>query len=126
LHKGTDYPPIIYTQANKVMENLITSGCYAFNAAHCVAYGLLAHWTMWFKVYHPAIFYACSLAQYDENPDKQRQLLRDAVKHGVDIRSPEPQASDVTWKPVRSDLQGTSVEWPERQPMGPTGRGTPQ
>jgi DNA polymerase-3 subunit alpha len=77
---------------------MITSGSYAFNAAHCVAYGLLAYWTMWFKVHHPAIFYASSLSQYDENPDKTRQLLRDAVKHGIEIYSPDPQASDVTWK----------------------------
>jgi DNA polymerase-3 subunit alpha len=98
LHERTDYPPISRTQAKKVWGSMITSGSYAFNAAHCVAYGLLAYWTMWFKVYHPAIFYASSLAQYDENPDKTRQLLRDAVKHGIDIRSPEPQASDVTWK----------------------------
>lgn len=98
LHKRTDYPPISYSQAKKVWGSMITSGSYAFNAAHCVAYGLLAYWTMWFKVHHPAIFYASSLAQYDENPDKTRQLLRDAVKHGVEIYSPDPEASGITWK----------------------------
>ena len=101
LHERTDYPPISLTQAKKVWGNMITSGSYAFNAAHCVAYGLLAYWTMWFKCYHPAIFYACSLAQTD-NPDKSRQLLRDAVKHGIDVRSPDPAGSDVTWKPSRN------------------------
>jgi DNA polymerase-3 subunit alpha len=75
---------------------MITSGSYAFNAAHCVAYGLLAYWTMWFKVHYPAIFYACSLAQTD-NPDKSRQLLRDSVKHEIDVRSPDPRASGMTW-----------------------------
>jgi len=99
LHKRTDYPPISLAQAKRVWGNMITSGSYAFNAAHCVAYGLLAYWTMWFKVHHPAIFYACSLAQ-TENPDKTRQLLRDAVKHGIDVRSPDPRESDATWKPA--------------------------
>lgn len=105
LHKRTDYPPISRSQAQKVWGSMITSGSYAFNAAHCVAYGLLAYWTMWFKVHHPAIFYACSLAQYDENPDKTRQLLRDAVKHGVDVRSPDPRESGVTWKPSTNGSQ---------------------
>jgi DNA polymerase-3 subunit alpha len=99
LHERTDYPPISHAQAKKVWGNMITSGSYAFNAAHCVAYGLLAYWTMWIKVHHPAIFYACSLAQ-TENPDKTRQLLRDAVKHGIDVRSPSPSESDATWKPA--------------------------
>jgi DNA polymerase-3 subunit alpha len=100
LHERTDYPPISLSQAKKVWGSMITSGSYAFNAAHCVAYGLLAYWTMWFKVHHPAIFYACSLAQYDENPDKTRQLLRDAVKHGIDIQSPDPNVSQATWEPA--------------------------
>jgi DNA polymerase-3 subunit alpha len=103
LHERTDYPPISEAQARKVWGNMITSGSYAFNAAHCVAYGLLAYWTMWFKVHHPAIFYARSLRQFDENPDKQRQLLRDAVKHDIDVLSPDPQASADTWKPLVSN-----------------------
>jgi len=95
----------------KVWGSMITSGSYAFNAAHCVAYGYLAYWTMWFKVHHPAIFYAASLAVADENPDKTRQLLRDAVKHNIDVRSPDVRESDMTWKPIpRTQLEKWAIE----------------
>jgi DNA polymerase-3 subunit alpha len=32
-------------------------GAYGFNIAHCVAYTLIAFYTMWLKVYHPLVFY---------------------------------------------------------------------
>jgi DNA polymerase-3 subunit alpha len=97
LHERTDYPPISEEQAKKVWGNMITSGSYAFNAAHCVAYGLLAYWTMWFKEYHPAEFYAASARHYGEH--KQRDILRDADKHGVRILRPRLGRSDASWKP---------------------------
>jgi DNA polymerase III alpha subunit len=31
----------------------ITAGSYAFNAAHAVAYGMIASHSMWFKRYEP-------------------------------------------------------------------------
>jgi len=97
LHTRTDYPPISEEQARKVWGDMITSGSYAFNAAHCVAYGLLAYWTMWFKEYHPAEFYAASARHYGEH--KQRDILRDADKHGVRILRPRLGRSDASWKP---------------------------
>ena len=96
--------PISKEDVKAVWGSMITSGSYAFNAAHCVAYGYLAYWTMWLKVYHPAVFYACSLKQTD-NPDKIRNLLRDAAKpksyrRPVKIKNPDVKDSDARWKPV--------------------------
>jgi Zierdtviridae DNA polymerase len=96
LHTRTDYPPITEEQARKVWGDMITSGSYAFNAAHCVAYGLLAYWTMWFKVYYPAEFYAASARHYSE--EKQRDTLRDAEKHGVKVLKPRLGRSEASWK----------------------------
>jgi hypothetical protein len=39
LEQRTDFPPISESQARKVWGDMITSGSYAFNAAHCAAYG---------------------------------------------------------------------------------------
>src|SRR4051794_25069259 len=97
LHTRTDFPPITEQQARKVWGNMITSGSYAFNAAHCVAYGLLAYWTMWFKIHHPAEFYAASVRHYGEH--KQRDILRDASQHYVRILKPRIGRSEGEWKP---------------------------
>jgi len=97
LHERTDYPPITEEQAKKVWGNMITSGSYAFNAAHCVAYGLLAYWTMWFKIHYPVEFYAASARHYSDT--KTRDILRDAEKHGVTILKPRVGRSIDSWKP---------------------------
>jgi len=97
LTERTGYPEIPEAMALKVWRNMITSGSYAFNAAHCVAYGLLAYWTMWFKVYHPAEFYAASARHYSDV--KQRDILRDADQHGVKVLKPRIGRSAPSWKP---------------------------
>ena len=68
--------------ANKVFSALATAGAYAFNAAHCVSYGMLAYWTMWLKRHHPLAFYVAALRKYE---DKQSDLLKDLGKHGRNI-----------------------------------------
>jgi len=97
LTERTDFPAISEEQARKVWGDMITSGSYAFNAAHCVAYGLLAYWTMWFKVHYPAEFFAASVKHYGEH--KQRDILRDADQHGVRILKPRVGRSSGSWKP---------------------------
>lgn len=82
--------------ANAIWGACITAGSYAFNAAHCVAYGMLAYWTMWLKRHHPQEFYAAALQKF---PQKQLELLRDAVKHKLKVLPPHPTRSGVTWTP---------------------------
>lgn len=97
LAERTSYPPITERDAKRVWLSMITSGSYAFNAAHCVAYGLLAYWTMWFKVHHPYAFYAASAKHYGD--EKQRDILRDAERHRIRVLKPRLGRSDATWKP---------------------------
>lgn len=94
-------PRMTKSEAKSVWGSMITSGSYAFNAAHCVAYGYLANATMYFKKHYAPVFYAASLAEADQNPDKTRSLLRDAIKHDVKIRKPKASKAMVTWVPVR-------------------------
>lgn len=100
LHeREPDMPPISEELAQTIWSMCITSGAYAFNAAHSVAYGMISYWTMWLKVHHPAAFYAASLSVTDENSDKAGFLRRDAMEHDVDVLSPSLE-SDVKWSVV--------------------------
>lgn len=83
--------------ALRIWKLLVTAGAYAFNAAHCVSYGMLAYWTMWLKVHHPLAFYCASLQKYDPKT-KGFDLLKEAVASGIEIRPPSPQHSGVTWE----------------------------
>jgi hypothetical protein len=101
VHKRMDVPPMDEAVALAIWGDMITSGAYAFNAAHCAAYGLLAYWTMWFKLYHPAVFFAAQLKEANKNPERHRMLLRDADKHGVRVLLPDLKKSEASWAPVR-------------------------
>lgn len=86
--------------ANRVFSLLATAGAYAFNAAHCVSYGILAYWTMWFKRHYPIVFYMGMLRKCKNNKEgreKQQQLLRDAAKKGIKVKAPHMNKSDTNW-----------------------------
>jgi Zierdtviridae DNA polymerase len=82
-------------QAMRIWRKLVTSGQYAFNVAHCVSYSTIAYWTMWLKVHHPLEFYAAALRKY---PDAEYALMRDAMKHGIEMRPPDINRSGETWQ----------------------------
>jgi DNA polymerase-3 subunit alpha len=84
--------------ANAVFSMLATAGAYAFNAAHCVSYGMLAYWTMYLKRRYPEAFYIGALRKYDPKT-KMGPLLADLSKHGRDLKVKplHPNKSEVTW-----------------------------
>lgn len=82
--------------ATRVWKQLVTAGAYAFNAAHCVSYGLLAYWTMWLKQNHPLAFYCAALQKYDPKT-KGLDLLKEADAKGLRILPPHPRRSGSTW-----------------------------
>lgn len=94
-----DMPPIKEETAARIWGMCITAGAYSFNAAHSTSYGKIAFWTMWFKRHHPAVFCAASLAKMPKGDKgaKHRSLMRDAVKHGIEVLPPALD-SDANWR----------------------------
>lgn len=96
------HPDMSEATARKIWGMCITAGSYAFNAAHSVSYGMIAYWTMWLKVYHPAVFFASSLAKM---PARLHEgLMRDASRGNeqverrpIAIMPPSPKHSSLTW-----------------------------
>ena len=89
------------TDANKVFSMLATAGAYAFNAAHCVSYGMLAYWTMWLKRNHPTAFYVASLRKTGggdkKGKEKQLGLLRDCAKKQIPVKPLHLNKCGATW-----------------------------
>jgi DNA polymerase-3 subunit alpha len=82
--------------AARVWKQLVTAGAYAFNAAHCVSYGMLAYWTMWLKQNHPLAFYRAALMKYDDE-DKVLDILKEVTSKGIKVLPPHPGDSRATW-----------------------------
>lgn len=97
LHKMSE------ADARQLWEFMSASASYLFNVAHAVSYAVIAYWCMWFKVYHPAQFYAASLRQVQGKNDwreLQYALLQDAVSHGINVLPPNLHVSGATWEVV--------------------------
>lgn len=113
--------------AERIWKQLVTAGAYAFNAAHCVSYGMLAYWTMWLKQHYPLPFYCASLQKYDPKV-KGFDLLKEAYAKGIRILPPHPLRSQETWsvegdalragltqvKGIGGNMAPRMVEWRER------------
>lgn len=97
--------------ALRIWKQLVTAGAYAFNAAHCVSYGLLAYWTMWLKQNHPQAFYCAALQKYKDK-GKLLDILREATAKGIPILPPHPQHSEVTWSPAGEGLRAGLTQIP--------------
>lgn len=88
--------------AHKVWSGITTAAGYAFNTAHAYSYALVAWWQMWFKINHPTVFYASTLAKNGDGKDnlpRRISLLQDAIAHDIKILSVNPNFSAATWKP---------------------------
>lgn len=102
--KGARKNGLTDKEAKAIWGLCITSGSYAFNYAHCTAYGMLSYWAGYFKTYHPANFYAAALSKMNRyigsgnaRFDRHAALLRDAQKHGIEIKPPTVRSSRRTW-----------------------------
>lgn len=84
-------------KAAKIWKQLVTAGAYAFNAAHCVSYGMLGYWTMWLKIKYPLEYYCCALQKYDPKT-KGFDLLKEALDTGIEILPPHPHHSQADWE----------------------------
>lgn len=82
--------------ALRIWKQLVTAGAYAFNAAHCVSYGMLAYWTMWLKQHHPLEFYCAGLIKFDPKT-KGFDMLREAIEKGIKVLPPHPELSGESW-----------------------------
>lgn len=102
------------TVAARVWKQLVTAGAYAFNAAHCVSYGMLAYWTMWLKVNHPLAFYCASLRQFSGPSHKEKVLdiLKEVAATGIPVLPPHPASSDVQWTIEGDGLRAGLVQVP--------------
>jgi len=85
--------------AERIWRRIVTSGTYTFNVSHAISYGLLAIWTAYLKSHYPLEFYAASLAG-ESDKDQQFRLMKDAIKHGIEVHPPSLRHSRKSWSAI--------------------------
>jgi DNA polymerase-3 subunit alpha len=85
-------PGMTEAVANKIMDAITFFGSYGFNKSHATAYGMIAFWCMWIKVYYPVEFYWALLKNEPERIRIQ-QIAKDAKRHGIELKPPHVSTS---------------------------------
>lgn len=78
--------------AAKLMDAITFFGSYGFNKSHATAYGVIAYWGMWLKMYYPLEFY-WALLKNEPQRLRIQQFAKDAKRHGVQLLPPSVNAS---------------------------------
>jgi error-prone DNA polymerase len=81
--------------ARKVFEQVVAFSAFGFPKSHAAAFGLLAYQSAWLRYYHPVEYYTGLFNNQPMGFYSLDALGRDASRHGVEIRLPHVNQSDV-------------------------------
>jgi error-prone DNA polymerase len=98
-----------YSQAfaNQLFEQIKGFGDYGFPESHSASFALLAYYSSWLKLYHPAAFTGALLNSLPMGFYGPSQLIQDAHRHGVIVL-----AADVTISEWDCALEGAEGDPP--------------
>jgi error-prone DNA polymerase len=94
--------------ADKVYDKLVGFSGFGFPKSHAAAFGLLAYQSAWLRHHFPAEFLCALLNAQPMGFYPPASLVRDAQRHGVEVRPPHINKSQAkcTIEPSNSLLQG--------------------
>jgi error-prone DNA polymerase len=81
--------------ARHVFEQVVAFSEFGFPKSHAAAFGLLAYQSAWLRHYYPVEYYAGLFNNQPMGFYSLDALGRDAGRHGIDIRLPDVNLSDV-------------------------------
>jgi len=79
--------------AEAIYRQILGFGEYGFPESHSASFALLVYVSAWIKCHHPAAFCAALLNSQPMGFYAPAQLVQDARRHGVEVRSPDVQVS---------------------------------
>jgi error-prone DNA polymerase len=79
--------------ADAIYRQILGFGEYGFPESHSASFALLVYVSAWLKCHHPAVFCAALLNSQPMGFYAPSQLVQDARRHGVEVRSPDVCAS---------------------------------
>ncbi len=89
--------------AKHVFEQVVAFSEFGFPKSHAAAFGLLAYQSAWLRHYYPVEYYAGLFNNQPMGFYSLDALGRDAGRHGIEIRLPDVNLSDVYCTVERAD-----------------------
>lgn len=93
--KGARTHGVSNATARKVFEQVVAFSEFGFPKSHAAAFGLLAYQSAWLRHHHPVEYYVALFNNQPMGFYSLDALGRDAARHGVEIRLPHINQSDV-------------------------------
>jgi error-prone DNA polymerase len=93
--------------AKQVFEQVVAFSEFGFPKSHAAAFGLLAYQSAWLRHYYPVEYYAGLFNNQPMGFYSLDALGRDAGRHGIQIRLPDANQSDVYCTVERGADEGT-------------------
>ena len=93
--QGARHRGVPTATAQKVFEQVVAFSEFGFPKSHAAAFGLLAYQSAWLRHYHPVEYYTALFNNQPMGFYSLDALGRDAKRHGVDVRLPHVNQSDV-------------------------------
>ena len=130
--KGAVEKGVSRQTAEKVFEDILKFGSYAFNKAHSTGYALVAFKTAYLKTYYPVEFMAALLTYESGNTDKIAEYLDECRRirqpdgtAGIAVKPPDVNESDEAFTViVQAETRDTGGEPAQReQRQAPRGAG---
>lgn len=87
LREGMTRKGIPQAAQDEIIASIVTFALYGFPESHAASFALIAYASAWLKVHHPAAFYAALLNQWPMGFYHPATLVRDAQRHGVEVRA---------------------------------------
>ena len=111
LYEGMAARGIQGDVADQIYMKLAAFANYGFPESHSVSFAYLVYSSSWLKHHHPAAFCAALLNAQPMGFYSPHTLVQDARRHGVEVRSPDVNASDwcATLEPCESSAGGLAV-----------------
>src|SRR5205814_190672 len=94
LYDGMAERGVVGETADLMWDKLSAFANYGFPESHSVSFAYLVYASSWLKRYHPAAFCAGLLNAQPMGFYSPHSLVQDARRHGVDVRTPDLNASD--------------------------------
>ncbi|WP_323072703.1 DNA polymerase III subunit alpha [Mycetohabitans endofungorum] len=87
-------------KADEIFDLMEKFAGYGFNKSHAAAYALLAYYTAWLKVHHPAEFMAANMSLAMDDTDKVKILFEDCIANHLAVLPPDINQSAYRFEPV--------------------------
>lgn len=111
LYKGMKSHGLDEATSDRIYSTIQAFANFGFAESHSLSFALLVYSSAWLKLHYPAIFLAGLLRAWPMGFYSPASLVSDAERHGVTVRRPSVQYSDVY----------TSVEPISHKKASPTG-----